>query len=113
MRFLKKMVLGVVVYWLVFVVAMTVIFCVKGSVPDTLIMYALGGGVMELVITAAIKIIKPLVEKKVGLTEKKEDSAEKKEDFPEEEDSSEPEYYDEFYEDPEMWVENLEEGAKG
>lgn len=41
-----------------FIVAMTVIFCVKGSVPDTLIQYVLGAGGVEALLLAAIKITK-------------------------------------------------------
>ena len=43
---------------LVFIVAMTVIFCVKGSVPDTLIQYTLGAGGVEAAALPAIKISK-------------------------------------------------------
>ena len=50
-------VIGVILYWLTFVTAMTVIFCVKDSVPDTLIQFGLGGGAVELACTAAIEIL--------------------------------------------------------
>ena len=43
---------------LVFIVIMTVIFCVKGSVPDTLIQYTLGAGGVEAAALSAIKISK-------------------------------------------------------
>ena len=43
---------------LVFIVTMTVIFCVKGSVPDTLIQYTLGAGGVEAAALSAIKISK-------------------------------------------------------
>ena len=43
---------------LAFIVAMTVIFCVKGSVPDTLIQYTLGAGGVEALLLAGIKISK-------------------------------------------------------
>ena len=43
---------------LVFIVAMTVIFCVKGAVPDTLIQYTLGAGGVEALLLAGIKISK-------------------------------------------------------
>ena len=65
MRFLKKIVLGVVIYWVCFVVLMIITFFVKDNVPDTLITYALGGGVIELVVTAVIELLKPLGESKV------------------------------------------------
>lgn len=45
---------------LAFVVAMTVIFCVKGAVPDTLIQYTLGAGGAEALLLAGIKISKVL-----------------------------------------------------
>lgn len=45
---------------LVFIVAMTVIFCVKGSVPDTLIQYTLGAGGVEAAALSAIKISKTM-----------------------------------------------------
>ena len=41
-----------------FIVAMTVIFCVKGSVPDALIQYTLGAGGVEVLLLAGIKISK-------------------------------------------------------
>ena len=43
---------------LVFITAMTVIFCVKGAVPDTLIQYTLGAGGVEALLLAGIKITK-------------------------------------------------------
>ena len=45
-------------FFLVFIVAMTVIFCVKGAVPDTLIQYTLGAGGVEAAALSAIKISK-------------------------------------------------------
>ena len=41
-----------------FIVAMTVIFCVKGAVPDTLIQYTMGSFAVELFSLARIKISK-------------------------------------------------------
>ena len=49
-------VLGVFAF--AFIVAMIVIFCVKGSVPDTLIQYVLGAGGVEATALAAIKAVK-------------------------------------------------------
>lgn len=43
---------------LTFIVTMTGIFCVKGSVPDTLIQYTLGAGGVEALLLAGIKISK-------------------------------------------------------
>ena len=45
-------------FLLSFIIAMTVIFCVKGAVPDTLIQYVLGAGGVEAVLLASIKISK-------------------------------------------------------
>lgn len=58
MRMLKKIVIGILLYWLIFVTVMVVIFCIKSSVPDTLIQYALGGGAIELLATSLIEIFK-------------------------------------------------------
>lgn len=41
-----------------FIAAMTVIFCIKGAVPDTLIQYTLGAGGVEALLLAGIKISK-------------------------------------------------------
>lgn len=43
---------------LAFIAVMTVIFCVKGAVPDTLIQYTLGAGGVEALLLAGIKISK-------------------------------------------------------
>ena len=47
-----------------FIAAMTVIFCVKGTVPDTLIQYTLGAGGAEALLLAGIKISKVLTGEK-------------------------------------------------
>lgn len=49
-----------------FIVAMTVIFCVKGAVPDTLIQYTLGAGGVEALLLAGIKISKVVTGDKPG-----------------------------------------------
>lgn len=49
-----------------FIVAMTVIFCFKGSTPDTLIQYTLGAGGVEALLLAGIKISKVISGKKSG-----------------------------------------------
>lgn len=46
------------VFALVFIVTMIVVFCIKGSVPDTLIQYTLGAGGVEAVALSAIRIAK-------------------------------------------------------
>ena len=53
---LVLVVLGV--FALAFIVAMIVIFCVKGSVPDTLIQCVLGAGGVEASALAVIKAVK-------------------------------------------------------
>lgn len=50
------LVLGLFV--LAFIISMEVIFCIYGSVPDTLIQYTLGAGGVEVLALAAIKISK-------------------------------------------------------
>lgn len=52
-----------------FIVAMTVIFCVKGSVPDTLIQYTLGAGGVEALLLAGIKITKVRAGERPGESE--------------------------------------------
>lgn len=54
---------------LAFIVAMIVIFCVKGSVPDTLIQYTLGAGGVEALLLAGIKISKVRAGDKPGESE--------------------------------------------
>ena len=49
----------------IFITAMTVIFCVYGSVPDTLIQYTLGAGGVEVLLLAAIKISKVIKGEKI------------------------------------------------
>ena len=49
-----------------FIIAMTVIFCVKGSVPDTLIQYTLGAGGVEALALAGITISKAIVGEKTN-----------------------------------------------
>jgi len=57
MKKIDKFVLGVMLYWILFVVTMIAIFCVKDKVPDTLIQFGLGGGAVELACGAAIEIL--------------------------------------------------------
>jgi len=45
-------------FLLAFITAMTVIFCVRGAVPDTLIQYTLGAGGVEALVLAGIRISK-------------------------------------------------------
>lgn len=55
------------VFLLVFITAMTVIFCIYGAVPDTLIQYTLGAGGVEVLLLAAIKISKVLKGEKIDI----------------------------------------------
>ena len=54
-------------FLLSFIIAMTVIFCVKGDVPDTLIQYVLGAGGVETVMLAGIKVSKVIFGEKNNL----------------------------------------------
>ena len=54
---------------LVFITAMTVIFCVYEAVPDTLIQYTLGAGGVEVLLLAAIKISKVVAEPRSTTTQ--------------------------------------------
>lgn len=56
-------------FLLAFIVAMTVIFWVKGAVPDTLIQYTLGAGGVEALLLAGIKISKVISGEKPGESE--------------------------------------------
>lgn len=49
-----------------FIISMEVIFCVTGSVPDTLIQYTLGAGGLEVLLMAAIKVSKVVSGEKGG-----------------------------------------------
>ena len=60
---LDKIVKGVLVYWVLFVIVAWVAFFIKGSVPDALIQYGLGGGAVELIVTGAIEIMRDRLNK--------------------------------------------------
>ena len=63
----SNVILGLMgLFLLAFIVAMTVIFCVKGAVPDTLIQYTLGAGGAEALLLAGIKISKVVSGKSFG-----------------------------------------------
>ena len=51
---------------LAFIVTMIVTYWVKGDVPDTLIQYTLGGGGLEVLLCAGIKISKVITGNKPG-----------------------------------------------
>ena len=55
------------IFIMTFIISMEVIFCIKGSVPDTLIQYTLGAGGVEVLVLAIIKVSKVVVGEKVKL----------------------------------------------
>ena len=61
---IDKIVKGVCIYWILFVITAWVTFWIKDSVPDTLIQYGLGGGAAELLISGAIEIFRDLKTRK-------------------------------------------------
>lgn len=61
---IDKVVKGVCIYWILFVITAWVTFWIKDSVPDTLIQYGLGGGAVELLISGAIEIFRDLKTRK-------------------------------------------------
>ena len=58
MKTSNRVLLVMGLFALTFIAAMTVIFCVKDAVPDTLIQYTLGAGGVEVLLLAGIKISK-------------------------------------------------------
>lgn len=67
---LTVILLAVGVFDVAFIIAMIVIFCIKGAVPDVLIQSVLGASGVEAFVSAAIQIVKIIFEKKT----KKEES---------------------------------------
>ena len=55
---LKRIVRGVFIYWISFILITWITFWVKGCIPDTLVQVGLGGGVFELICTTIIEISK-------------------------------------------------------
>jgi hypothetical protein len=53
---IDRIVKGVLIYWVLFIITAWVTYWVKDSVPDTLIQYGLGGGAVELLITGVLEI---------------------------------------------------------
>lgn len=53
---IDKIVKGVLIYWILFVITAWVTFWIEDSVPDILIQYGLGGGAVELLITGVLEI---------------------------------------------------------
>lgn len=62
-------------FLLAFIAAMTIIFCVKGEVPDTLIQYTLGAGGVEALLLAGIKISKVVTGENPGESEDEHDES--------------------------------------
>ena len=60
---IDRIVRGVLIYWIVFVIVAWVTFWVKDSVPDTLVQYGLGGGAVELLVTGVIEIMRDKLNK--------------------------------------------------
>ena len=60
----NRVLLAIGIFIVAFIISMEVIFCVTGSVPDTLIQYTLGAGGIEVLLLAAIKISKVVVGEK-------------------------------------------------
>lgn len=56
MKKIDIFVIGIMIYWITFIIIAWITFWIKNSVPDMLIQYGLGGGAIELVMTAAIEI---------------------------------------------------------
>ena len=63
---IDKIVTGVCVYWCLFIITAWVTYWVKDSIPDTLIQYGLGGGAIELVLSAVIEITRDKLGPKKG-----------------------------------------------
>jgi hypothetical protein len=61
---LDKIVRAVFIYWIVFISLAWITYWVKGSIPDTLVQYGLGGGAVELGITGFIEIARDFVSKR-------------------------------------------------
>jgi hypothetical protein len=61
---IDRIVRGVLIYWIIFVITAWVTFWIKDAVPDTLIQYGLGGGAVELLITGVIEIARDRMSKK-------------------------------------------------
>lgn len=55
-RKIDRIVIGTCVYFVSFMIVAWVTFWVKGEVPDTLVQFGSGAGILELVLTAAIEI---------------------------------------------------------
>ena len=61
---IDKIIKYVCIYWIMFVIVAWVTFWIKGSVPDTLVQYGLGGGAVELLVSGVIEITRDLIPKR-------------------------------------------------
>ncbi len=57
-KHLKRIVTGVLVYWITFVALTWLTFWFMGAIPDTLVQIGLGGGAFELLCTTIITCAK-------------------------------------------------------
>lgn len=55
---IKQIVVGVLLYWMIFIIVSWVTFWIMGSIPDTLVQVGLGGGAFELLCTTIIEVAK-------------------------------------------------------
>lgn len=62
---IDKIVKGVCIYWIVFVIVAWVTFWFKDAVPETLVQYGLGGGAVELIVSGIIEIKRDKINKEV------------------------------------------------
>lgn len=53
---IDRIVTGVCTYFILFVITAWITYWIKGDLPESLIQYGLGGGTLELVLSAAIEI---------------------------------------------------------
>lgn len=58
---IDKILKGVCIYWVTFVIVAWITYWVKDSVPDSLIQFGLGGGAVELLISGAIEIFRDFI----------------------------------------------------
>ncbi len=79
-KHLKRIVTGVLIYWITFVALTWLTFWYMGAIPDTLVQMGLGGGAFELlcttIITCAKKKYEPESEKSTADASGAEDGIE-------------------------------------
>lgn len=63
---IDKIIRGIFIYWITFILIAWVTFWVKDSVPDSLIQFGLGGGSIELIVSGVIEIMRDKSSKKDG-----------------------------------------------